>query len=120
MLHHMSSGAHEVGGPDLTTPINPESIPYGINYPDNNSLLFGQDAMMNVDFNNSQRGSQPLPLATPHNTPIIQSVDRTDLANGPLRHRDKRPAENSLTSGRSVSITHDVKPAMDGPGSPRS
>ena len=114
MLHHMSSGAHEVGGPDLTTPIN-QVHPYGINYPDNNALLFGQDAMMNVDFNNSQRGSQSMP--TPHNTPIIQSVDRTDLANGPYAIAiGDRPS--SLTSGSPVSITHDVKPAMDGPGSP--
>jgi hypothetical protein len=116
MLHHMSSGAHEVGGPDLTTPIN-QVHPYGINYPDNTSLLFGQDAMMNVDFNNSQRSSQPLPHATPHNTPIIQSVDRNDLSNGPYAIAiGDRPS--SLTSGSPVSITHDVKPAVDGPGSP--
>jgi hypothetical protein len=116
MLHHMSSGAHDVGGPDVITPIN-QVHPYGINYGDNSTLLFGQDAMMNVDFNNSQRGSQPMPLATPHNTPIIQSVDRTDLANGPYAIAiGDRPS--SLTSGSPVSITHDVKPAIDGPASP--
>jgi hypothetical protein len=111
MLGHMTSNAHD--GNEAQTPIHPIPNPYNAAFQqprESNSVLFPQDAMMNMDYNTAGRHharSVP-PLQTPHNTPVIQSVDRNDLplpSNGPSAYAiAARP--NSLASGSPDPLDH--------------
>jgi hypothetical protein len=106
MLGHMSSGANDVNGQDIITPIGQVQNPFNSNYPDQ-SLLFGQDAMLNADWNAQRQNpsSQPL-LQTPHNTPIVTSIDRLDGVAVPHSYTiGARP--NSLASASPISTTQD-------------
>jgi hypothetical protein len=78
MLNHISSGANGETGPDL---MNQMSQMPGFNpsFSDPN-LTFSQDAFVNADWNsNHPRASSTSGLLqTPHNTPMLTSVDRHD------------------------------------------
>ncbi|KAF2670379.1 hypothetical protein BT63DRAFT_454569 [Microthyrium microscopicum] len=113
MIGHMASGANELQSsqPDIMTPVG-QQIPHP-SYPtptaEQQSLLFGQEAMMKMDWN-SQRHPAPSsngPLETPHNTPIMQSADRVEASNGPSAYAiGARP--NSLASASPVSLSQDT------------
>jgi transcription activator of gluconeogenesis len=86
MLNHMSSRVNDVGN-DVMTPINQNQNPFNVAFQttqQDNSLLFPRDAMLSMDYSSTRQptGSVP-PLQTPHNTPIISSVDRNDITSGP-------------------------------------
>lgn len=109
MLNQITSNVND--GPDAMTPINQVPNPYntmafpGQQQPDG-SLLFPQDHMMNPDLYSTTRqsGSVP-PQVTPHNTPIIQTVDRNDISNGPYAYAiAARP--NSLASASPDPVDH--------------
>lgn len=120
MLGHMASGANETQNVDGLPSMN--QIHQSFNNNPNiahdqqqhnhqpQSLLFGQDAMMDVDWE-TQRHPAPTSnaaLETPHNTPIIQSADRPEPpANGPYAYAiGARP--NSLSSASPISISQDI------------
>jgi hypothetical protein len=76
MLNHMSSTAHDGSQNDMH---HMNQIPaYSLNYGDNPGLMFGQDALMNADWqsNHPRADSTTGLLSTPNNTPIVTSIDR--------------------------------------------
>jgi PAS domain-containing protein len=98
MLNQMTSNIND-GTQDVMTPINQVQTQYVPQFQtQDSSLLFPQDAMMNVDFSpNRQATASARSLRTPHNTPIISTADRNDITNGPYAYAiAARP--NSLAS----------------------
>jgi hypothetical protein len=108
MLSHMTSNANDAN--EVMTPITQVQNPYNtaFHHPrENNTVLFPQDAMMNMDYTSGRQHARSVPpLQTPHNTPVIQSVDRNDLpSNGPSAYAiAARP--NSLASGSPDPVDH--------------
>jgi hypothetical protein len=129
-LDHMSSRAHDVNsnGPDMVTPMGQVQTPVGQPqqqhqqaFPDN-SLMFGQEAMSNVDWASARPPAPPsnAELATPQNTPVAPVADRTESvsSNQPLAYTiGARP--NSLASASPLSTAQDAPGSADGnPQSP--
>ena len=78
MLNHMSSGANGENTPDMMNQMN-QIQGFNQNFSDP-ALTFSQDAFVNADWNSShpRASSTSGLLQTPHNTPMMTSVDRHD------------------------------------------
>ena len=78
MLNHMSSGANGEGDPSMMNQMG-QIQGFNQNFTDP-ALTFSQDAFVNADWNsNHPRASSTSGLLqTPHNTPMMTSVDRHD------------------------------------------
>ncbi|KAF2423416.1 hypothetical protein EJ08DRAFT_451250 [Tothia fuscella] len=99
MLNHMSSGANDGNGNEMMNQMN--ALPnYPQSYAESPAIMFGQDAMMNADWqtNHQRANSTTGLLATPNNTPIVSSIDRNDSLNGYPNAYTIGAGPNSLAS----------------------
>ncbi|QDS71981.1 hypothetical protein FKW77_001462 [Venturia effusa] len=106
MLNHMSSTAND-GNQTQNEMHHMNQIPaYSLNYSDN-SMMFSQDALMNVDWQNNHPRADSTSglLSTPNNTPIATTIDRPNsldnltnayaIGNGPSSFASASPATSA-------------------------
>jgi hypothetical protein len=121
MLNHMSSTAND-GNQSQNEMHHMNQIPaYSLNYGDNPGLMFGQDALMNADWQSSHPRADSTTglLSTPNNTPIVTSIDRPNgldnftnayaIGNGPGSFASASPA---------TSVAGQDGPPGENPSSP--
>lgn len=85
MLHHMSSSAYDTNGNQVMNSMGQMQDSFTPQYNDGQSILFGQDALINADWQHTHPRSSSSAanmLATPNNTPVVTNVDRQDSING--------------------------------------
>jgi hypothetical protein len=119
MLNHMSSGANDGNGNEMLNQMN--HVPnYSQNYGDTPAIMFGQDAMMNADWQNNhpRANSTTGLLSTPNNTPIVASIDRNDSINGFPNAYTIAAGPNSLASASPATSVVGQEIGADNPHSP--
>lgn len=85
-LHQMASNAYDANGNPVMNSMGQIQDSYNPQYTDGSAILFGQDALMNADWQHSHPRSSSSTtnniIATPNNTPIVTNIDRQDSMNG--------------------------------------
>jgi hypothetical protein len=118
MLNHMSSNINDQSGGDMLNQMN-QMPNYPPNYAESPALMFGQDALVNADWqsNHPRAESTSGLLHTPNNTPITSNIDRQD-GNGFTNAYTIAAGPGSLASASPATSAAGLEAGENGPNSP--
>lgn len=118
MLGQMSSRMDDGTGGDMLNSMN--QVPNYQPYTESPAIMFGQDALLNADWQSDhpRANSTTGLLQTPHNTPIVTSVDRHESNNGFSNAYTIAAGPNSLPSASPATSVAGQDGSIGDPNSP--